>query len=245
MINIYRIIFTFIILFLFKKKKFFKKMIHNDNKEDIILQKLNHKNIVKLKKIKQYSNYKVLYLKDYQMNTFEQYDPKFIKDFNLWEKKIKIIAKQLFSALVHLKNNDIIHNDIHPRNILFCPRTLKAIIIDFDVAHIGKKFITKLKGNRFYSAPEKIISLKENYEVDYKIDIYGIGAILHVLLTGKTIFYNFRYEDIDYKKNSPIFKDFFVNYSYECYDLLEKVLNFNHNLRISPEEALQHNWFKN
>lgn len=220
-------------------------MIYNDNNEDIILQKLNHENIGKLLKIKRYSNYKVLYLKNYQMNTFEQYSPKSIKNFHLWEQKIKTIAKQLFSALVHLKNNDIIHNDIHPRNILFCPHTLKVIIIDFDVSHMGKKFITKVKGNRFYSAPEKIISFKENYEVDYKIDIYGVGAILHVLLTGKTIFYNTRYENIDYKNNNPIFKDFFVNYSYDCYDLLEKILNFNHNIRFSPEEALQHNWFKN
>ena len=74
-------------------------MIYNDNNEDVILQKLNHENIGKLIKIKKYSNYKVLYLKDYQMNTFEQYDPKLIKDFKLWEEKIKIIAKKKISEI--------------------------------------------------------------------------------------------------------------------------------------------------
>jgi len=70
------IILICIILYFHTKKnnKVFKKKISFLNKEDLILKKLNHTNIIKLIDIKINKNFKILYLKDdgiYPIGDFE------------------------------------------------------------------------------------------------------------------------------------------------------------------------------
>ena len=244
-----------------KYNKFFqqvwKKKIPITNNEDIILKTLNHKNIVKIINVKKTKNFKILYLKDdgmlpigdFNPNTFINNNPKLKSSY---EHKIKKIAKQLLDTIkyIHLKN--IIHNDIHPYNILYNPLNDKIVIIDFSEAIIGSKSISYIMGGEcylYYMPPEKIIKQKSKYYITNKVDIYTIGSIVYVLLTGQTLYSHIRPSKIietiqNNLEDNGINNYLLSNYSSNCIDLLRKLLEKNPIKRISASEALKHNWFK-
>ena len=228
-----------------KKKNVFKKKVELDCKEDIILKKINHKNIVKLINVVKFKNYKVLYLQDFECNSISEYQPEQKNNFKLAENNSKIIIKQLLEGINYIHSKNIIHNDIHPDNILFNELTKKILIIDFDTSVVKKSFIPKTLGCNYYIAPEKVDGYKNKKKVNNKIDMYSIGCILHVLLTGKTIYFYSRSSQIDYKSDDGIYTDILVNYSEDSVDLLYKLLERNPDNRISTKDALNHNWFNN
>lgn len=256
------IILICIILYFHTKKynKSFKKKVSFLNKEDLILKKLNHPNIIKLLDIKINKNFKILYLKDDGLYPIGDFEPETVENpLRMWknETKIKIITKQFLNAIEYIHSKNIIHNDIHPYNILYNPSNDKIIIIDFSEAIIGPKslyYIINKKENfmptSYYMAPEKLIPDKSKYHITNKVDIYSIGSILYVLLTGETLYSNIRPSKIiNVLKNSSdnnegINIESLSNYSNDCIDLLFKLLNNNPEKRISAKKALQHNWFK-
>ena len=71
------------------------------------------------------------------------------------EKQIKEIALQLTSALFYLHNNNIIHRDIKPQNVLISASGIIKIC-DFGFARAidNKTMITSIKGTPLYMAPE-------------------------------------------------------------------------------------------
>ena len=237
----------------YQKSKFFKKKVPLNNLEDFIISKLNHVNIVKLLKIKKINKNKILYLKDEHLLPIKNYQPN-IYDINN-EKKVKYIALQILNALQHIHSKNIIHNDIHPNNILFDPKSKKIVVIDFNVSLIGEQIIqnkrkTDLNSHIFYyTAPEKMNLDKDKRIITNKVDIYSAGAIIYVLLTGSTLYSLERPSIVKQKiksiKNySGINFSLLDNYSKECIDLLKNMLAYNPKLRISAKEALEHNWFK-
>ncbi|BCX47389.1 C-type lectin domain family member a isoform 1 precursor [Haloferula helveola] len=85
-------------------------------------------------------------------------------------------------GLGHAHENGIIHRDIKPANILLTPKA-EPKIGDFGLArpvdHDGPGLIMGTPG---YTAPEVI---EDHEEADKQADIYGVGVILHELLTGQ------------------------------------------------------------
>lgn len=242
-----------LVIFHLKNNRVFKKKINLYNKEDLILSKLNHKNIVKLIKVKKLKNHKILYLKDEHLLSIGSYQPFTVGKMSN-EKNIKKIAKQLLDALSYIHEKNIIHNDIHPHNILYNPKNNNVIVIDFDSSKIGDNILLEKKIECikmfYFTPPEKLINEKIN--LSNKIDIYGIGAILHVLLTGRTLFSFLRRKDVlklleenRNKEVNGISYTYLSNYSKECIDLLEKLVINDPDKRISAKDSLNHNWFKN
>lgn len=90
--------------------------------------------------------------------------------------------KQLCSTMnyLHSRQPAVIHNDIHPQNIMLRPDG-KLIMIDFgssfELAGSGED--TLLLGTTFFAAPEKY-----NGVVDTRTDIYALGMTMYSLLTG-------------------------------------------------------------
>ena len=97
------------------------------------------------------------------------------------EFQVRTYCKQLLDALEYLHNRNIIHRDIKPRNIMITRNTIK--LIDFGGA---KMRFTSLRqrGSILYTpgygAPEQKAG-----ECYYQSDIYGVGATMYFLLTGK------------------------------------------------------------
>ena len=90
--------------------------------------------------------------------------------------------KQLCSTMsyLHSRQPAVIHNDIHPQNIMLRPDG-KLIMIDFGSSFelVGGEEDTLLLGTTFFAAPEKY-----NGVVDTRTDIYALGMTIYSLLTG-------------------------------------------------------------
>ncbi len=103
------------------------------------------------------------------------------------------LFQQVCSAVQHAHQKGIIHRDIKPSNILVSTQDDKAVpkIIDFGVAKAliqpltERTLITEesqLLGTPEYMSPEQADMAGE--DIDTRSDIYSLGVLLYVLLTG-------------------------------------------------------------
>jgi serine/threonine protein kinase len=95
-----------------------------------------------------------------------------------------VIIERLASALDHAHSKGIIHRDIKPDNVLFDAGN-NPYLSDFGVAKFTETAVSAtgqdVMGTPAYISPEQ--ARGEN--VDHRADIYGLGAILYEMLTGK------------------------------------------------------------
>jgi len=100
------------------------------------------------------------------------------------------IIETIISAIAHCHSKNIVHRDLKPENILFRTKATKdLIIIDFGDAKIIEEeaLYDDFVGTAFYLAPECIRNRK-GWELK-KTDIWTIGVIAYVMLTGRPPFY--------------------------------------------------------
>ena len=168
-------------------------------REIIILKELEHKNIVKLleviisepKKDKRIEEGKIN--RDvYLVFEFMKHDLFGIISNNIVYNlsQIKYIFHELVLGLKYLHDNNILHRDLKPLNILLNAKN-EIKIGDFGLARIFsnspnvKKIYTNQVVTVCYRAPELLLG-ETNYST--KIDIWSLGCILLELLTRKTTF---------------------------------------------------------
>ena len=85
---------------------------------------------------------------------------------------------------LHTRENAIIYRDIKPSNIMLTPEG-QIKLIDFGIARTYKSNSssdTEYLGSRGYAAPEQCSMLGQS---DERTDIYGVGATMYHLITGK------------------------------------------------------------
>ena len=205
-----------------------------------ILSNLDHPNIVKyfgafedkyyvhivMEYLKGYDLYKIISLKKY--TGFD-------------EKDMCEIIQQLLKALSFIHSQNIIHRDIKPENILFANKrdysTLK--LIDFGLATTSSKD-TKSVGTPYYMSPETI----EGHSYA-RSDIWSVGVIVYLMLTGKypfqgekgeKLFKKIENDEIDMK---PLIES---QCSQEAIDFIQKCLKKNYLERMTTAECLEHPW---
>ena len=108
------------------------------------------------------------------------------KNYN--EKDIALIINKLLSAISHIHALGIVHRDLKPDNILFENENPDSDIkiIDFGVSRQFFKAnddLNSIVGTPYYVAPEVLTG-----KYDKKVDIWSIGIIMYVLMTGKPPF---------------------------------------------------------
>lgn len=102
------------------------------------------------------------------------------------EKQAIDWLRQILPAFSYTHEQDIVHRDVKPSNIFLTKNgTLK--VLDFGIAKIIDSNLSltgtnSKMGTPMYMSPEQIQTPKE---VDYRTDVYSLGVMLYVLLTGK------------------------------------------------------------
>ena len=164
------------------------------------------------------------------------------------EKYSAYVMYQILSAVNYCHKMNIIHRDIKPENILIVDKDKEGLptikLCDFGTSKIFEKGAVqrKLVGSSYYIAPEV---LKKRY--NEKCDIWSCGVIMYILLSARPPFGGDDDNEImervaigKYDLESPPFN----NLSRSAIDLIQRFLTMDPNQRITAEEALNHQWFK-
>jgi len=106
---------------------------------------------------------------------------------HLNETKALGLARQILEGLVEAHRLGVIHRDLKPQNIMI-DREGNAKIMDFGIARsLHTKGVTGtgvIIGTPEYMAPEQA----EGHDIDHRVDIYALGAILFEMVTGRVPF---------------------------------------------------------
>jgi serine/threonine-protein kinase len=100
------------------------------------------------------------------------------------------ITMQIAEALYHAHQKGLIHRDVKPKNIILTPQGA-AKLTDLGLARevndkaAAESEAGKAYGTPYYISPEQI---RGDVDIDFRADIYSLGATMYHLLTGRPPF---------------------------------------------------------
>lgn len=109
-------------------------------------------------------------------------------------ERVVHILRQVCGSLSEAHAAGLVHRDVKPGNILVCKRgndTDVSKVLDFglvkqrDVQGVTATAAGIVVGTPAYLAPENITNPDD---IDYRADIYALGAVGYFLLSGRTVF---------------------------------------------------------
>ncbi|BBN01677.1 renal tumor antigen [Marchantia polymorpha subsp. ruderalis] len=186
------------------------------------------------------------------------------------EDRIKGFMYQLMKAMDHMHRNGIFHRDIKPENILIMEDTLK--LADFGSCRgvYSKQPYTEYISTRWYRAPECLLT--DGY-YNYKMDMWGVGCVFFEIISLFPLFPGNNELDqiqkihkilgtppaqlLEKMKRRSQHADFkfpqqdgtgigrlIPHASPACVELLNRLLAYNPDDRLSARQALRHIYFK-
>ncbi len=144
------------------------------------------------------------------------------------------IALDICRGLIAAHEQNIIHRDIKPQNILLTTDQI-AKISDFGVARIleaSTDYAGTITGTRRYMAPEQY---EGNY--DYRVDLYSTGLILYEMFMGKFPFRGKTQDEIQVRKQSEEI-DFDYKLPEDMREILQRALHRDMQTRYQTASEL-------
>ena len=211
------------------KQKIKKKMKNVQFKENEIITKFNHINVIYVYQIIENPENYYIIMEYCEKDLFDY----IVEKDHLSEDEASIFFYQLINGVEYIHKTGIVHRDLKPENILLTKdKTLK--IIDFGLSHeYEEKNLLKTKcGSPSYASPE-IISGKP-YE-GFQVDVWCCGIILYAMVCG--------YLPFEGENNKILFKailqcnpDYPKFLSDSCKKLLKAILKVDPLKRITIDE---------
>jgi len=163
----------------------------------------------------------------------------------LTEKETKPIFKQIVKSIEYCHQMGVAHKDIKLENVMIDKKG-KTTLIDFGFCEFASfvKLSTRYDGTLDYMPPEEL--LRHPFS-PYKADVFALGVLLFILLTG---FFPFELKkrcrqmskgikpQVDWKM------DGLPSLSESVRDLLEKMLEPASDKRIDLQTLTNHPWMK-
>jgi len=163
--------------------------------------------------------------------------------------------RQSIFGLEACHNAGVAHRDIKPQNLLLdCRFNIK--LTDFGLSKVFESdadavMKTTYVGTRGYQAPELLL----DQQYDLQCDVFSMGVVLFILITGYPPFEQAHYSDRWFRpltktNPGPDTAKFWKNHSgssisddEDCKDLLQRMLCANPKKRITIKEMKAHPWF--
>lgn len=207
-----------------------------------ILKKLDHPNIIKVYEF--YQDEAAYYVVTDLCTGGELFDT-ILKEKVFTESRAAEYMRQILSAIAYCHDKNLVHCDLKPENIMLESAESTLIkVIDFGNSSVCTKDqkLSNKFGSVYYVAPEVL-----NSSYNEKCDVWSLGVILYLLLTGKPPFNGNSDQQIlqkvytgTYTMDIPEMSEI----SSGAKDLIKKMLTFNADQRISARECVNHPWIK-
>ena len=98
------------------------------------------------------------------------------------------LLREVSWALAYAHGHGIVHRDVKPDNILIEEGSGRALVTDFGIAHVGTSTLStepgKIMGTAQFMSPEQAM----NEPVDGRSDLYSLGAVGYLAVSGKLPF---------------------------------------------------------
>ena len=215
--------------------------LYSISREALYLSSLQHKNIIKI--------YGSFAYKNYLYNVMEYAEGGELTQLirsneELSENRIKDIFKQIYEGVQFIHENEVIHRDLKPNNILFLDKEkTHVVIIDFGISGIanGRSREIIKAGTIKYIPPE--MTSGDHFQSSSKIDIWALGVILYLM--------NFKIFPFDGNDNDVMEKIAFeplkfptgIKIKKSLIKLINGMMEKNANRRIDILDPLFENWY--
>ncbi|KLJ08966.1 hypothetical protein EMPG_15612 [Blastomyces silverae] len=221
-----------------------------------ILKDLDHPNIIRLEQVIRGEN--TMYIFQELVTAGDLFSFLEYKDFNLSDSETAVIVRQVALAIRYLHNNNVVHRDIKPDNILMTSLSdgARVVLTDFGCARRLEKESCRMKtsiGTFEYTAPEvpQPASSGKGRGYTKAVDMWSLGYLTVVLLTGGSPFIDPETGQYSHAmaRNCDLSaleqeKDW-QRVGLRAKDFVRKLLILDEDARMTADQAVSHEWFTN
>ncbi|KAL4499792.1 hypothetical protein ABPG72_017332 [Tetrahymena utriculariae] len=204
-----------------------------------LLRRINHEKIVKSYEFFQTETQYKLVLHYYEGGTLEQKLEK-SQGFTLFQ--ICDMMRQILQGFSYLHQNNIMHRDLKPDNILFFDKeSFDLVISDMGLSQdVNENFVFKKCGTPGYVAPEILNSITGT-DYGVKSDIFSCGCLFYRLVMGQPLFEGKSHVEVleeNRKCKIDLSSTEFKKLPQQIQKVIDNMLQINPEKRISAQEAL-------